>query len=176
MAGPGGEVRVLGAEDELRLLCLHQARHGMARPLWLCDVGACLEGLPEGFDWEDCLRGGAGLSGWTACVVGLARRLLGAVVVGDYSDRGGAPAWVERAVLRCWGGAQPFWHHGHGSAPIKDAFRLGLSPSSSALMAPSVLIQLAAFVRRKGPYLWRLLRPRKRPVGRIGPRLSIHRH
>jgi hypothetical protein len=168
-------VRVLGAEDELRLLCLHQARHGMARPLWLCDVGACLEGLPEGFDWDYCLRGRG--SGWVECVVGLARRLLGAVAVGDYSDRGdGVPAWVERAVLRCWGEERPSWRHGHGSGPIKDAFGLGLSPSSPALMASSFLIQLTAFLRRKGPYLWRVFRPRKGPMRGAGPRLPVHRH
>src|SRR5262249_56795426 len=53
--GVGSEVRILGEEDQLRLLCLHLARHGIARPLWLCDVGACLEGLPERLDCDCCL-------------------------------------------------------------------------------------------------------------------------
>jgi hypothetical protein len=193
VAGPGGaEVRVLGAEDQLRLLCLHLARHGVARPLWLCDVGACLEGLPEGFDWDYCLRGRPSLSAWAASVMGLACRLLGAKAASDCADR--CPAWVERAVLWCWGAGpeRSFWrrliepreamrrlsHHGispgHGSAPIKDAFRLGLDPRR--LRVPSLLLQVVAFVRRKGPYLWRLFRPKRRPPGRLlGPRVGIHR-
>ena len=104
------------------------------------------------------------------------------------------PAWVERAVLWCWGAEleRPFWRRlldpmeavrrlayhgispGHGSAPIKGAFRLGLDPPR--LSVPLLLVQVAAFVRRKGPYLWRLFRPRKRPLGRpVGSRLGIHR-
>src|SRR5262249_7200865 len=44
------EVRVLSPEDHLRLLCLHLARHGAYRPLWLCDVAAALEARPADFD------------------------------------------------------------------------------------------------------------------------------
>ena len=63
-------VRVLGPEDQLRLLCLHLARHGISRPLWLCDIGACLESSPPDFDWDCCLRGSKTLSDWTTCVLG----------------------------------------------------------------------------------------------------------
>src|SRR5262249_56305882 len=35
----GVPVRVLAAEDHLRLLCRHFLRHGGSPPVWLCDVG-----------------------------------------------------------------------------------------------------------------------------------------
>ncbi len=39
----GTRVRVLAAEDNLRILCLHLLKHGAWRPLWLCDIAASLE-------------------------------------------------------------------------------------------------------------------------------------
>jgi hypothetical protein len=48
-------VRVLGAEDDLRFLCVHLLRHGAARPLWLADVAVLLESRPDDFDWDRCL-------------------------------------------------------------------------------------------------------------------------
>jgi hypothetical protein len=46
----GAKIRILGAEDHLRLLCLHLLKHGAWRPLWLCDVAAALESRPSSFD------------------------------------------------------------------------------------------------------------------------------
>jgi hypothetical protein len=146
-------VRVLGPEDQLRLVCLHQARHGLARPLWLCDVGACLESLPEDFDWGLWGFGDRTLSGWAGCVLGLACRLLDAKRAPWQAD---VPGWVERAVLRSWGAAP-----GRGSAPIRAAFQLGLGPGT---LLPGPLVRIAAFARRKAPRVLRLLRPRRRVV------------
>ena len=45
------EVRTLGPEDHLRLLCVYMFYHGVRRPLWLCDIGAIMESLPADFNW-----------------------------------------------------------------------------------------------------------------------------
>ncbi|HXG65034.1 MAG TPA: nucleotidyltransferase family protein, partial [Blastocatellia bacterium] len=39
----GIAVRVAAPEDHLRILALHMLRHGVSRPLWLCDVAVALE-------------------------------------------------------------------------------------------------------------------------------------
>src|SRR5581483_5600537 len=49
------DVRVLRAEDHLRILCTHLLRHGAYRPLWLCDVAVALEARATNFDWDRCL-------------------------------------------------------------------------------------------------------------------------
>ena len=51
------EIRVLGFEDQVRLLCLHMLYHGVFRPVWLCDLGMTLESLPSDFDWDYFLSG-----------------------------------------------------------------------------------------------------------------------
>jgi hypothetical protein len=99
------EVQVLGAEDHLRLLCLHFLSNGGWRPLWLCDISAALETRPPDFDWGLCLSGDQRRSGWVACAISLAHQLLGAglddtpAAVRTYR----LPRWVAPAVLRQWG-------------------------------------------------------------------------
>jgi Uncharacterised nucleotidyltransferase len=172
-------VRVLGPEDQLRLLCLHLARHGIARPLWLCDIGACLESLPAAFDWDYCLWGRKHLSSWTACVLGLAHRLLHARLPGGAATEiasAGSP-WIERAVHWCWGGgpSRPLRHYlrrpaevfarlryqgisCNRSTPIKAAYHLGLEP---VFQMPSAIVQLLRLASRKVPHVFRRLgRPR----------------
>ena len=104
------QVRIPGPEDHLRLLCLHMFRHGAWRPLWLCDIGAALEGLPADFDWDLCLRGNPRRSDWVACAIGLAHQLLDARVDGT-SVAGRTrhlPRWLLAAVLRQWGAAEHY--------------------------------------------------------------------
>jgi hypothetical protein len=159
-------VRVLGPEDHLRLLCLHLARHGMSRPLWLCDIALGLEVRPADFDW-DCWRWGKEpLTAWAVGVVELACRLLGARA-GDASRWfRGVPSWVEREVLNCWGAGRLL----HGSRSIKAAVRLGLGPHHAL---PLVFTRCTDFLRRKVPHvLERLLVPHHR----IARPFTIHRH
>ena len=97
-------VRVLAPEDHLHILSVHMLAHGAWRPLWLCDIGAALESLPEGFDWELCLGKGA-RAGWVMCALGLARVLLGARIDDDALARRAAtslPGWLVPAVLKEW--------------------------------------------------------------------------
>lgn len=99
------DVRILGLEDHLRFLCLHLLRHGARRPLWLCDIGVVLDGLPPDFDWDHFLSGERRRTDWAVGVLGLANRLLGANL--DYKpvvewDRR-VPDWMTPTVLRQWG-------------------------------------------------------------------------
>ena len=72
------DLRVLGPEDQLRMLCLRQFLMGGRRPQWRCDIGAVLESLPEDFDWDYCFGGDGRRSDWVACVLRLAHRIVGA--------------------------------------------------------------------------------------------------
>jgi hypothetical protein len=98
------DVRILGPEDHLRLLCLHLLRHGADRPLWLCDIGVALESRPADFDWDYCMSGSRRRSEWVACALGLAHHLLGARLdnVPAAWRAYNLPHWLVPAVLRQW--------------------------------------------------------------------------
>jgi putative nucleotidyltransferase-like protein len=99
----GVPVRVFGAEDHLRLLCLHALRHGLLRPLWLCDVAAAIEGTAA-FDWDRFLWGDATRTRWAVAAIGLANRVLGARIDRlPAAARAGIPRWMAPAVLAEWG-------------------------------------------------------------------------
>lgn len=103
------EVRVLAPEDHLRFLCLHQLRHGVPTPLWLCDIAVALESRPQTFDWNLALGANRRRADWVACTIGLAHRLLGVSVdgtpVAERAQR--LPAWLVSSVLEGWGGQCP---------------------------------------------------------------------
>lgn len=98
-------VRIPSDEDHLRTLCLHTLRHHVWRPLWLCDIAVMVESLPEAFDWDICLGANKREANWIACVIGLARQILGAEPRGDPVSRASTspPRWVGPALLRQWG-------------------------------------------------------------------------
>jgi len=99
------EVRVLGPEDHLHLLCVHMLSHGICRPLWLCDIGAALESLPRDFDWDHFWDTNSRRSGWLRCALVLSHQLLGASL--DETPLADEPYtlpnWVSRAVREQWG-------------------------------------------------------------------------
>jgi hypothetical protein len=95
-------VRVLGAEDQLALLAFHFIRHGAWPPLWLCDVAALVESLPQGFDWDSCLNGPSLASAWVIHVVRLAGQLLGARVPSLPANKEPPSPWLTPAVLWRW--------------------------------------------------------------------------
>jgi hypothetical protein len=99
------EVRILSAEDHLRLLCLHLWGHGAWRPLWLCDIAVALETLPASFDWDLFLSGDRRRSEWVISVLCLAHHLLGAQLertpIADHAQQ--LPHWLVPTVLRQWG-------------------------------------------------------------------------
>ncbi len=105
----GTEIRVTGAEDHLRILCLHLLKHGAWRPLWLCDVGAALESRPSNFDWDRCFGSNELRADWIACAIGLASRLLGAEL-GELPVKNRAnrlPGWLVSSVLKQWSVPHP---------------------------------------------------------------------
>lgn len=102
-------IRVLGSEDQLAWLCAHFARHGLWRPLWLCDIAAALESRPPDFDWGLFLESDLGRQDWMGCAVRLAGVLLGAEVSdvpGSLKDQP-LPEWLVSAVLERWNDPRP---------------------------------------------------------------------
>jgi hypothetical protein len=98
------DMRVLGYEDHLRLLCVHLLRHGAWRPLWLCDIAVALESRPASFDWDRCLGPDRRRADWVACTIGLAHQLLG-VSIDDTPVAWRAshlPGWLVPTVLKQW--------------------------------------------------------------------------
>ncbi|HEX8474131.1 MAG TPA: nucleotidyltransferase family protein [Pyrinomonadaceae bacterium] len=97
-------VRVLCAEDHLRLLSLHLLRHGAWRPLWLCDVAAAFENRARNFDWTRLLAGDRRRASWVVCALGLAHALVGMRVedtpVAHEALR--LPRWLVPEVLKQW--------------------------------------------------------------------------
>jgi len=96
--------RVLGPEDQLRVLCTHLLRHGAWRPLWLCDVAAAVESRPVSFDWKRCLGADKRQADWVACAIGLAHLLLEARLDDTPVARRAEhlPAWLVNRVMRNW--------------------------------------------------------------------------
>jgi hypothetical protein len=176
------EVRILGAEDQLRHLCLHFMRHGAWRPLWLCDVAAALESLPPSFDWDYCFSGDHCLTEWVLCTIGLACRLLGARVAAGSGDPRRARAagsgdsrraqradWLAATVLHLWSrgaassdeGIRPFRTTLYHLTELHTAVRRRWpNPIRAAFQLrispfhrlPRRLTQLAAFLLRAGHF------------------------
>ncbi|HWP42100.1 MAG TPA: nucleotidyltransferase family protein, partial [Blastocatellia bacterium] len=98
------EARAPCPEDHMRILCLHSLRHGIMRPVWLCDVAAALESRPASFDWDLCLGNDSRRADWIACTIGLAHRLLGAKVDDTPVARRAKnlPKWIAPSLLKLW--------------------------------------------------------------------------
>ncbi len=98
------QVRTLGTEDHLALLCIHLLKHGGWRPLWLCDISAAIESLPSDFNWNTCLGAHEQRARWIACTLGLAERLLHADLGRVPLDRQQmrVPDWISETVLYHW--------------------------------------------------------------------------
>lgn len=98
------DVRVLGAEDHLRVLCAHFLRDGAWHVRGLCDIALAVEKRPDGFDWDICLGKDKRRADWVACAIGLAHRLLDARVDDTPVAARAAdlPRWLIPAVLKQW--------------------------------------------------------------------------
>ena len=111
-------VRVLAAEDHFRLLCFHLLRHGVERPIGLCDIAVALESRSADFDWRVCLGSGRKHADWIRLVIGLAKQLLGAEI-GDvpFEVKPSQPDWIAKSVLKAW--ARDFTKHFTQAAPME---------------------------------------------------------
>jgi hypothetical protein len=142
------DVRVLGAEDHLRLLSIHLLRHGAWRPIWLCDVAVCVESLSDQFDWNVCLGRDGRRAEWVAATINLAHQLLGArlehcpQVVRDIR----LPIWLIRNVLRQW--ATPMIKdHGPPELMMRSLRRPARVPGALLARWPN---PIEATIRREG--------------------------
>ncbi len=102
------EVRILGAEDHLRVVSYHLMREGAWRPLWLVDVAAALEARPRDFDWAYCL-GEKRQARPVVVAISLAHLLLGAKIerIPEAHRLNKTPRWLIPAVLNEWGAPKP---------------------------------------------------------------------
>jgi len=98
------EFRLLGSEDQLRILCTHFLRHSAWRPMWLCDIAAAVESRSASFDWERCLGSDQRQADWVACAIGLAHQLLEARVDDTPAAHRAKrlPRWLVRDVMKNW--------------------------------------------------------------------------
>jgi hypothetical protein len=101
----GGRVRILGAEDHLRLIALHMLGHGAWRPVWLVDISVALERRPASFDWGRFESGSPRRTQWASTALRLAHLLLDADVEGVPGPlvRGPTPGWAVATILDAWG-------------------------------------------------------------------------
>ena len=98
------KIRILGPEDHLALLSIHLLKHGAWRPLWLCDIGAAIESLPAGFDWDICLGPSRTRARWIVSSIGLAHHLLGARIhsLPVAKEAMNLPSWLISSVSKQW--------------------------------------------------------------------------
>lgn len=155
-------VTVPSPEDHLRLLCAHALRHGMARPLWLCDVAAWTEARPPDFDWSIALGPTRASADHLRTALGLAHRLLGMDVEQTPAEAVPVPAWVVGAVLRRWSDVSlaatvPRWRSNRGFAPRAralgdrwppDPIELAAKANRSFDRPPGLCCQLLSAARR----------------------------
>lgn len=98
------DVRVLGAEDHLSILCLHLLNHGAWRPIWLCDVAINAEAIPANFDWDICFGKDKRRAKWISSAIKLAYEFLDARIEHCPLEVRNArlPRWFVPTVLQQW--------------------------------------------------------------------------
>ncbi len=98
-------IRVLRAEDHLRVLCVHWLNDGGADRTRLWDIYFALQNRPTGFDWERFIGGvSEKRKKWLITVILLARDFFGMRMDGLPSDfeKYELPGWIVREVEKEW--------------------------------------------------------------------------
>jgi hypothetical protein len=115
----GADVRILSAEDHLRVLCVHWLTDGGADRTRLWDIYYAVENRPAGFDWGKCLDSVSETrKKWIVCAIGLAHKYFGLKTDGlpFSSETDDLPVWLTRSVEKEWRLGVPL-------RPIHDSLR-----------------------------------------------------
>jgi hypothetical protein len=101
------ECRFLPKEEHLCLLTLHALRHGLARPVWLLDVGFWLKESGATLRWESLTRMAPLRLSYVKGVCWLSHALFGFPFPEELLPAEVLPRWVMQEVLRAW--SRPYW-------------------------------------------------------------------
>jgi hypothetical protein len=101
----GVSVRILSAEDHLRVLCVHWLTGGGEDRERLLDIVYAVQNRGDAFDWSECLDVvSRERRSWIVCTIGLAHRYHGLSLEGlPFADEASKlPRWLTRSIENSW--------------------------------------------------------------------------